>query len=297
MLEILIIITTLVITVNNTSLIRDYISLSGLIPRQYTKYVISIPIVTGLLAEGYKLTVYAERIGIPETERIFLVTFISSVFILGTILKIPTSATLVTVGGSIGVSLYLDTTLDLRYIILIFILWIVFPIMSIAISKGFYNLLEGVSIRWIRRLSFIPTFLVGYVFGANTLGLIIYLDPEISIAEMAAYIMTTILATLAPSQKIGESISKFMYGYTWRTYLAILTATSILIEIAQNISIPMPLTTLLTISTLGPVLGRRLILINLHNLKRSIIFWIITLGASILLSYISMFIFNLLFFS
>ncbi len=287
MIEVLIAVSTFLITLNNTSLIRDYVHLSGIVSRRYAKYLITFPIAIGLATEGYKLTIYADKVGIPPTERLFLILFITLVFLIGTIMKIPTSATLVTVGASIGISLYLGGEADLNYLTLLTILWITFPLAAIILSKALYDLFIEIHSRWIQSISIIPTFLVSYVFGANTLGLIVHLDPDITPIEMMIYILIVLTATLIPSQKIGESITRFMYGYTWRSYLSVLTTTAFLIEIAHNLSIPMPLTTVLTLATLGPVIGRELVFINTQKIKKSIWFWAATLTLSITLSYLS----------
>ncbi len=293
--EPLIALSILLITANNMGIVKDYLKLSGVLPRKYAGHIIVIPVMTGLLLEGSKLTEYGYRLGLDIETRVILITIIASIFALGTILRIPTSATLITVGATMGIIAYYNLPIDIQYLSTIFAGWIIGGIGAIVLSYLLYRTSARIPGYIARRIAIIPTFLVGYVFGANTLGLIAYLDHEIAPIDLLLYASAIVIGVWIPLGRVGEEVSKLLYGYTVKTYLSILAGTSLIIEVAHNAAIPMPLSSLLTLSSLGPILGREMIMVNTSHIMKSIIFWILTVIATPILVYTGLIILNQIF--
>ncbi len=293
--EPLIALSILLITANNMGIVKDYLKLSGVLPRKYAGHIIVIPVMTGLLLEGSKLTEYGYRLGLDIETRVILITIIASIFALGTILRIPTSATLITVGATMGIIAYYNLPIDIQYLSTIFAGWIIGGIGAIVLSYLLYRTSARIPGYIARRIAIIPTFLVGYVFGANTLGLIAYLDHEIAPIDLLLYASAIVIGVWIPLGRVGEEVSKLLYGYTVKTYLSILAGTSLIIEVAHNAAIPMPLSSLLTLSSLGPILGRETIMVNTSHIMKSIIFWILTVIATPILVYTGLTILNQIF--
>ena len=293
--EPLIALSILLITANNMGIVKDYLKLSGVLPRKYAGHIIVIPVMTGLLLEGSKLTEYGYRLGLDIETRVILITIIASIFALGTILRIPTSATLITVGATMGIIAYYNLPIDIQYLSTIFAGWIIGGIGAIVLSYLLYRTSARIPGYIARRIAIIPTFLVGYVFGANTLGLIAYLDHEIAPIDLLLYASAIVIGVWIPLGRVGEEVSKLLYGYTVKTYLSILAGTSLIIEVAHNAAIPMPLSSLLTLSSLGPILGREMIMVNTSHIMKSIIFWILTVIATPILVYTGLTILNQIF--
>ncbi len=293
--EPLIALSILLITANNMGIVKDYLKLSGVLPRKYAGHIVIIPVMTGLLLEGSKLTEYGYRLGLDIETRVILITIIASIFALGTILRIPTSATLITVGATMGIIAYYNLPIDTQYLTNIFAGWIIGGVGAIVLAYLLYRSSAMIPGYIARRIAVIPTLLVGYVFGANTLGLIAYLDPEIAPTDLLIYISAIVIGVWIPLGRVGEEVSKLLYGYTVKTYLSILAGTSLIIEAAHNAAIPMPLSSLLTLSSLGPILGRETIMVNTSHITKSIIFWISTVIATPILVYTGLIILNQIF--
>jgi len=293
-IEPLIALSILLITANNMGIVKDYLKLSGVVPRKYAGHMVIIPVMTGLLLEGSKLTVYSDKLGLNEETRVILILILTSTFALGTLLRIPTSATLVTVGATIGIVAYYSLPIDIQYITNIFIGWVLGGTGSIILTYIIYRFSTRIPGDIAKKTAVIPTFLVGYVFGANTLGLIAYLDKEIVATDLLIYIAAIALGVWIPIGRVGEEVSKLLYGYTIKTYLSILAGTSIIIEAAHNAAIPMPLSSLLTLASLGPILGRETIMVNTSHITKSIFFWILTVIATPILVYIGLATLNLI---
>lgn len=282
----------LLIVSNNISLLTDYLKISGVLSRSLSRYIVATSMSIGLIVEGSKMATFVKAFNLDE-EIIILTTLIILIFIfvIGNTVKLPTSATLSTVGVLIGVNIFYSKELEISTIYSLCTIWILSPIIAIAVAYTIYKILQTKirNLNLSKLISTITTVLLSYTFGVNTLGLLSSIGISTDYLQLTLNVLSIYLGSLFLSAKLGEEISRTFHSYTVKTYTSISLSTALVLEIASNISIPVPLTALIVLSLLGPIAAKKTRLINMNIFKKVIMFWIITPLISFILSYIILF--------
>lgn len=283
---------------NNISLLTDYLKISGITKRKLGSYIVAVSMILGMILEGYKMKSFTESMLINDYSRLFTLIILISMFLLGNMLRLPTSATLSTVGVLVGVSIYYGRYVDITTLSRLFTLWLISPLLGIVMAYFLYSYISKniLDTRITKMIAISSTIFLGYTFGVNTLGLIASLSLINFYVDIPIYTLSVILGSTILSAKMGEVISKTIHSYTIKTYTSISLATALIIEVASNLSIPIPLTSLITLTLIGPVLSKKTRFMNLKIFKKTILFWIFIPLLSALLATLSFIILSLIYF-
>ena len=277
----------LLIVSNNISLLTDYLKIAGVLPRSTSKYLVATSMSIGLLLEGSKMSTFVEAFNLNEEIVYTTLIILILIFILGNLIKLPTSATLSTVGVLVGVNLFYSKQLEVTTLYNLSIIWILSPVIAIIVSyviyKGMQEKIHNLNLS--KGISTIATVLLGYTFGVNTLGLLSSIGITTDYLQLILNIISIYLGSVFLSAKLGEEISRTFHSYTVKTYTSISLSTALVLEIASNISIPVPLTALIVLSLLGPIAAKKTRLINMKIFKKVLLFWILTPLIALILSY------------
>ncbi len=252
----------------------------------------AISMSTGLVLEGSKMNIFVRSFNIGPNYIILTLLILIFLFSLGNLIKLPTSATLSTIGVLMGISIIRFSFPNLSILYNLIIIWTISPFLAIVLAYIFYNRVFSriENLVLMKLLSTLSTIFLGYTFGVNTLGLLSSLGIEVSLLNMFLNVISIFVGSIFLSAKLGEEIGKSVHSYTIKTYTSIALSTALILEIASNLSIPVPLTALIVLSLLGPVIAKKTRIINLTIFRKVIIFWIVTplisLTISILLFYI-----------
>ncbi len=288
----------LLIVSNNISLLTDYLKIAGVLPRSTSKYLVATSMSIGLILEGSKMSMFVEAFNLNEEIVYTTLIILILIFILGNLVKLPTSATLSTVGVLIGVNMFYNKQLEISTLYNLSIIWILSPIIAIAVAYAIYKVLQTKiqNLDLSKVISTIATILLGYTFGVNTLGLLSSIGISTDYLQLTLNVISIYLGSVFLSAKLGEEISRTFHSYTVKTYTSIALSTALVLEIASNISIPVPLTALIVLSLLGPIAAKKTRLINMKIFKKVVIFWILTPVIAFILSYGMLFIIHSLLF-
>ena len=126
---------TILVSGNNLSVSVGTV-VGARIIRRWTGVLIGIVgYVSGLLLEGESLR-YAATALLPHSYYFISIALLISItaFIIATLLRAPLSLTMVLVGSVIGISIHAGRIPDQGLLLLIVAMWIISPILSIAIS-------------------------------------------------------------------------------------------------------------------------------------------------------------------
>lgn len=286
-IKILIAALMLLIVSNNISILTDYLKISGVVPRSIGKYIVATSMTIGLILEGNKMSKFVQAFNIGNEISILTLIILISIFIIGNLVKLPTSATLTTVGVLIGVNIFFDRELNISRLYYLGGVWLISPIISIIFAYFLYRLMKEkvYSLNINKAISMIATIFLSYTFGVNTLGLLSSIGVVTDNLQMVLAIISIYIGSIFLSAKVGEEISKTFHSYTVKTHTSISLSTALILEIASNISIPIPLTSLIVLSLIGPIAAKKTRIIHMKNFKKVIVFWISTPLISFILSY------------
>ena len=274
---------------NNISILREPIRFSGILGKNISIIVLIFSVLTGFLIESSKLTRLTRYIFIRK-EYIALIFSVTLFYlILANKLGISYSLTQGLVGGMLGINILFNDPINKNYLILLITIWILYPFLNLfssaTISKIIRNIKTWRKRGYIRILGLIATFFVGYAFGANTLGTIEALSTLNKIDTILIIILASIIGVYTIGKITGEVIGGKIYGITSSTYLSTQTSTAILIETATQLSIPVPLSNLLTLGYIGPAITFQTRLIRTKEIYKIALYWILNPILTLLTTY------------
>jgi len=274
---------------NNISILREPIRFSGILGKNISIIVLIFSVLTGFLIESSKLTRLTRYIFIRK-EYIALIFSVTLFYlILANKLGISYSLTQGLVGGMLGINILFNDPINKNYLILLITIWILYPFLNLfssaTISKIVRNIKTWRKRGYIRILGLIATFFVGYAFGANTLGTIEALSTLNKIDTILIIILASIIGVYTIGKITGEVIGGKIYGITSSTYLSTQTSTAILIETATQLSIPVPLSNLLTLGYIGPAITFQTRLIRTKEIYKIALYWILNPILTLLTTY------------
>jgi PiT family inorganic phosphate transporter len=179
--------------------------------------VFIVGLTLGAVLEGGKLSgaiqgrALAGSLGTLSLEIILGVTF--AMILIATAARLPLPITQAIFGASIGSGLYLGIPLHLDNVMLVLASWILTPFLAAAVSLMLSRVLHRYTINSLGGTVMIYGFLTilaslytAYVFGANTLGLIIGVIKD----DLGWYLSlaTAVIATSLGGIIVGERVSR-----------------------------------------------------------------------------------------
>jgi PiT family inorganic phosphate transporter len=219
-------------------------------------------------AVGFSLGLIAQGIGMTKTVNILLpnatlqfraeaLLVAIIIFVIADLIRVPASISMALVGLLAGLSIATGTLTNMAYVSEVAAMWIVAPL--IAIIFAFYliriinrNLPENIwrRLQTYKILIIVLAFSTSYVLGANTLGLIVATG-GFNIATITASIVAIFIGTFYLSageiRRVGQEL--FLMRYPNAT--ATLVVSTVLVEIATALKIPLSNTQALASAVFG----------------------------------------------
>ena len=247
----------------------------------------------GLILQGENLIGTAAGI-LPDNNIFITEAFLIAAVVFGiaAFTRTPLSLIMALVGASAGISLRVGFHENAGLIHLIILTWILAPVLSIIFA--FYLnrvfLRENFKDIWktasrIKVLLIVVSFATAFTLGANTMGFIG------SIAGFTFYVILSMsIGILAGSFLLSRGVLKRvgqeMYLMRYSNALVSLLVSSILVEGATFIGLPLSNTMTLTSSVFGTGLSYRFKAININPFFTVVIMWIVSPLIGFILGYL-----------
>ncbi|MDS0257229.1 inorganic phosphate transporter family protein [Thermoplasmatales archaeon AK] len=247
----------------------------------------------GLLVQGGRLHSTASSL-LPSSHEIITLALLVAlfIFILANLLRVPLSLIMALVGTSIGLSLRFGTHLDSGLVVLIALTWILAPVLSIILSY----LLNRWMTRWkppdvwsfarnLKILLLFISFFTAFTLGANTIGFISQVA-RINGVSTLLLVVAIFIGSFFLSGGIIRRVGSEMYMMRYTNAFVSLAVSSILVEGATFLGIPLSNTQTLTSSVFGSGLSYRDKAMNLRPFFLTVATWIASPVLGILFGYL-----------
>jgi PiT family inorganic phosphate transporter len=219
-------------------------------------------------AAGFSLGLIAQGIGMTKTVNILLpnatlqfraeaLLVAIIVFVIADLIRVPASISMSLVGLLAGLSIATSTLTNMAYIAEVVAMWVVAPL--IAIVFAFY-LIRIIHRNWTeniwRRLQIykiliiVLAFTTSYVLGANTLGLIVATG-GFNITTVIAAIVAIFIGTFYLSAGEIRRVAQELFLMRYPNATATLVVSTVLVEIATILKIPLSNTQALASAVFG----------------------------------------------
>ncbi len=243
-------------------------------------------------AAGFSLGLIAQGIGMTKTVNILLpnatlqfraeaLLVAIMVFVIADLIRVPASISMALVGLLAGLSIATGTLTNMAYVSEVAAMWVVAPL--IAIVFAFYlirilnrNLPENIwrRLQTYKILIIVLAFSTSYVLGANTLGLIVATG-GFNIATVTASIVAIFIGTFYLSageiRRVGQEL--FLMRYPNAT--ATLVVSTVLVEIATILKIPLSNTQALASAVFGTGISYKSKFVSLKPFLLIALSWVI----------------------
>ena len=243
-------------------------------------------------AVGFSLGLIAQGIGMTKTVNILLpnatlqfraeaLLVAIIIFVIADLIRVPASISMALVGLLAGLSIATGTLTNMAYVSEVAAMWIVAPL--IAIIFAFYliriinrNLPENIwrRLQTYKILIIVLAFSTSYVLGANTLGLIVATG-GFNIATVTASIVAIFIGTFYLSageiRRVGQEL--FLMRYPNAT--ATLVVSTVLVEIATILKIPLSNTQALSSAVFGTGISYKSKFVSLKPFLIIALSWVI----------------------
>jgi PiT family inorganic phosphate transporter len=217
-----------------------------------------------------------------EVEAIMVLAIsLASILILFvfSMLRIPSSLSLITVGASMGAILGLNLTLEANYVMMLVASWLLLPLLSVFLTMFAYQpitmfvskfSLAGADL--ITRLSAtLGIFILSYVLGANNVGFInglyapLLSQPTQGIISLATSV-STIIGVVLFGRAITEVIGERFVVLSPQGVFTSMIVSAACVWVFTQAGIPVSITYMLIGSIVGAALVKRIAILNLRVL-------------------------------
>jgi len=251
--------------------------------RQSAKALGAVGIVAGLVTQGASMSNTVHMIfPLPTTVVLSEALFITVVaFVIASAMRAPLSLSMSLVGLLVGFSTSRHLHMDYAFTSTVIGMWFVAPIIAALFTFLMLKVINKTRPRdvWSRvkvykSLLVIFSFLASYVLGANTVGLIVAIGGFETFTVLVA-VMAILLGSVFLSdreiRRVGEDIFSLKYS---NALIALLTST-ILVEFATLLAVPLSSTQTLSAGVLGAGASYRHKLMSLRPFLVIVVAWVI----------------------
>lgn len=239
--------------------------------------------IVGLIVQGHNLSSTAFKLIPRENSLIaFALGIALVIFLLAAYLRVPLSLTMALVGISIGLSLRFGFPLDVHLVSLIIFTWVLAPVLSILLAFVLNRKLSSHQPHnvWnfalsLKILLILVSFLTAFTLGANTLG---FIDQVAGVHgfEIIFIILGIILGSIFLSKGVIKRVGQEMYMMRYTNAFVSLIVSSVLVEGATLLGLPLSNTQTLTSSVFGSGLSYRNRAIASRPFLLTVATWIIS---------------------
>ncbi len=249
-------------------------------------------LIAGFLIEGKFLSNSLSKI-LPETNYniVVVLTVSTLMFFIAAYVRVPLSLVMALIGTSLGVALRTGYKFQEPYLLLVILAWIVSPVFSIILSyylntklgdAGTVNVWK--SARFYKLSLIILSFVTSFTLGANTFGLLGSFDPH-SMFTSPIMVVAIIFGAMVLSKGVLKRVGQDLYAMRYRNALVSLLVSSLLVEGATFIGVPIPSTQAMTSSVFGTGLSYTTKVISFKPFLVVVLMWIVSPLLGLLLGF------------
>jgi len=237
----------------------------------------------GLLSQGSAMTKSVELL-LPNAAvqlRLEALLVAMIVFIIALVVRVPISLGMSLVGLLVGLSVARDIAIDAAFVTKVAIMWFVAPFIALIFSFLLIRVLtKNTSENFWRRLQaykvllIILSFSTSYVLGSNTLGLIVAtggFDLIYIVGAVAAVFVGAFYLSEGQIRRVSQEL--FLMRYPNAT--ASLVTTTILVEFATILNVPLSNTQAMTAAVFGTGLSYKTKFVSLRPFLMIILSWVV----------------------
>lgn len=246
----------------------------------------------GLYAQGTALQGASTAL-LPHSYNIIFYALAISFFIfaLASVVRAPLSLIMALLGASVGLSLHYGYTINSGFVRFTVFTWILAPVLSIGSAYFLNRVLTRHEFKdtWrtaiiLKTLLIVVSFFTAFTLGANTLGFIeeVAGSGYLVLASMTAGI---ILGSVFLSKGVIKRVGQEIYLMRYTNAFSALFVSSLLVEAATFVGIPLSNTQTLTSSVFGTGVSYRFKAIYLRPFLLIVITWVASPLAGFLLGW------------
>lgn len=219
---------------------------------------------SGYLIQG-NLMIHAASVLLPHSNYMITLLFTVSIaiFMLAQALKAPLSLTLSIVGTAIGLDIRNGIAIDSTYVGLLITTWVASPFIAVLAGFLFGKLTSKLKMdrTWnvtivLKLLLLVVSFLTAYTLGANTIGLLgAFIG--FGVYSIVAVLCGVIVGSMFLSRGVLKRVGEDMFSMRYLSALTSLVISSVMVEGATLLSIPLSNTQTLTSAIFGQGLSFR----------------------------------------
>ena len=282
---------------NNLSACSGAIISGGVVDRKTGITIAVAGYIAGFLLEGNLLRTGLIALMPVQSEVLVVIALVVAliVFIAAHLVRIPQSFSITFAMAIIGISLAYGDVSDLHFVSYMIGFWVVSTVVVIFGVLASMRILRDSlikaniwrSIRNIKLLLVVASFLTAFVLGANTIGFLFVAVEGITnslyseIIVLIAMVLGGFLLSSGELRTIGSDIIPVRY----LNALVTQSASVIIVEMATVFSIPVSNTQVFTASLYGAGLGYKTRLIRKRPMFDIIIAWVLTALVSLMLGF------------
>lgn len=250
-------------------------------------------LIAGLVLEGGFLSDSLSKV-MPQTNTFTLVVLVIStiMFMIASIVRVPLSLIMAIMGTAIGVALRNGYDFDSYYVMLVILAWILAPPLSI-LGSYFLNKRIGESgtvnvwrsARLYKVSLIVLSGITSFSLGANTFGLLSSINRS-NVYTVPVMVIAIILGGLLLSRGVMKRLGQDVYAMRYRSALVSLLVSSILVEAATFVSVPLSGTQTMASSIFGTGLSYKTKVIEGRSFLIIVLMWIISPLLGMLLGFI-----------
>jgi PiT family inorganic phosphate transporter len=282
-------ITLFLVGANNASNSAGTIAGSRILSYRSGIVIFIVGFTTGLVLEGWKLAGSIQGGAILVPLSLLSVTIVMGITLsmvaIATFARIPLPITQAVFGASLGSAIYLSLPMNGSYIALVLVSWLLTPFMAALLALIIGRFLRthsvgslGGAMMVFGIMLLIASFYTAYVFGANTLGLIVgIIGPDIGVASAS---ILAIVATAAGGILIGERVSRTVgEGISLLgppTAFASQMGGSLTVQLFTELAVPVSISQAIVGGVAGGGLSKGGRALSRDNTVKLALFWIMT---------------------
>jgi inorganic phosphate transporter, PiT family len=248
----------------------------------------------GLLIQGWgMINAINAFIPNPSMQLQALVLIISiAIFFVADIARVPLPLSMTLVGLLAGYALAQSQTSHLPYVAEVVAMWFIAPVAAVAFA---YYLIRYINsrpvtdiwrrIRFYKALLIVLAFTAAYALGANTLGLIVAVA-GFNLATVLAALGAVFVGSLFLGQGAIRRLGEEFYLMRYSNATVTLAASTILVEIASVLNIPLSNTQATAAAVLGAGISYKTKFLSLKPFLIVIAGWIAAPVLSFLIGYL-----------
>ena len=238
---------------------------------------------TGLLVQGSGMT-HAVGFLLPNATaqlQVEALLVAIAIFVIAHLIRVPMSLSMSLVGLLAGLSVARGMTAGMSFVAEVAVMWVVAPVSAALLAFYIIRIINRRKIKdiWHRirlykGLLLVLSFTTAYVSGANTLSLIVATG-GFEVATVIAAITGIIIGSLFLGEGAIRRISQEFYMMRYSNATITLGASTILVETAAVLHIPLSITQTTAAAVLGTGLSYKAKFMSLKPFLTIVVGWII----------------------